>query len=106
MYCTIRENFKTVTTTVDDIKHGKLTDDKAVASQGDKNIMLTDEKGNISLVKFSDTVIRLQQKIDRLADFDDRLNALNEMVTKLQSGLTTPITPVSTPETTHEIAVS
>jgi len=99
MYCTIRENF--VTTTVDD---------KAVASQGDKNIMLTDEKGNISLVKFSDTVIRLQQKIDRLVDFadfvDDRLNALNEMVTKLQSGLTTPITPVSTPETTHEIAVS
>jgi len=106
MYCTIRENFKTVTTTVDDIKHGKLTDDKAVASQGDKNIMLTDEKGNISLVKFSDTVIRLQQKIDRLADFDDRLNALNEMVTKLQSGLTTPITPVSIPETTQEIAVS
>ena len=104
MYCTIRENF--VTTTVDDIKADKRTDDKAVASQGDKNIMLTDEKGNISLVKFSDTVIRLQQKIDRLADFDDRLNALNEMVTKLQSGLTTPITPVSIPETTQEIAVS
>ena len=55
MYCRTRENFTTGTTNVDD-----------VASHGDKNIMLTDAAGNISLVKFSDTVIKLQQMIDAL----------------------------------------
>lgn len=59
MFCRTRENFTTRNTTVDD-----------VASQGDKNIMLTDANGNISLVKFSDTVIKLQEMI----------NALNETV--------------------------
>ncbi len=59
MFCRTRENFTTNTTTIDD-----------VASQGEKNIMLTDADGNISLVKFSDTVIKLQEMI----------NALNETV--------------------------
>ena len=61
MYCRTRENFTTGTTNVDD-----------VASHGDKNIMLTDKDGNISLVKFSDTITKLQ----------DMINDLNETVKK------------------------
>ena len=74
MYCRIRENFTTNTTTIDD-----------VTSQGDKNIMLTDAHGNISLVKFSDTVIKLQ----------DMINALNQTVIKLQGDLATANNEIS-----------
>ena len=55
MFCRTIEKFTTNTNTIDD-----------VASQGEKNIMLTDADGNISLVKFSDTVIRLQGMINDL----------------------------------------
>ena len=57
MFCRTIEKFTTNTTTIDD-----------VASQGEKNIMLTDADGNISLVKFSDTVIKLQNMIKALND--------------------------------------
>jgi hypothetical protein len=57
MYCRTIENFTTNITTIDD-----------VTSQGDKNIMLTDANGNLSVVKFSDTVIRLQNMIKALND--------------------------------------
>ena len=75
MYCRIRENFTTNTTTIDD-----------VTSQGDKNIMLTDADGNISLVKFSDTVIKLQQMIDALNDtVKTQAKTLETQATTLES---------------------
>ena len=57
MYCRTKENF---------------TND--VASQGDKNIMLTDAKGNISLVKFSETITKLQTMINDLSDTVEKNN--------------------------------
>jgi hypothetical protein len=74
MYCRIRENFTTDTTTIDDVK-----------SQGDKEIMLADKYGNISLVKFSDTVMKLQ----------DMITALNNTVIKLQGDLGTANNEIS-----------
>ena len=64
MYCRTRENFTTGDTTVGDVD-----------PQENKNIMLTDAKGNISLVKFSDTITKLQKMINALNVTVEKNNA-------------------------------
>jgi hypothetical protein len=74
MFCNTRENFTTRNTTVDD-----------VALQEDKNIMLTDADGNISLVKFDDTVIKLQDMIKALNDTVISQKAEIDELTRVQA---------------------
>jgi hypothetical protein len=74
MFRKTQENFTTRDTTVDD-----------VAPQEDKNIMLTDAAGNISLVKFNDTVIKLQDMIKALNDTVISQKAEIDELTRVQA---------------------
>ena len=77
MQCKIRENFNFDDEDVED-----------VVAQDQKSIMLTDSNGNISLVKFEDTIMKLQGMVNKLADAkkqqEEEINNLKIKVGKIE----------------------